>query len=110
MSSTKSRLIAGAVIVSVVPHHDEPASVATSSAPAAIDLVHRYVLTLKPQGRGTCGASYTVRASAPSPCAVSCSAATMRTRSASAAGRWPHRYVGAGRCSAGDSVEESAPM
>ena len=101
--------MAGAVIVSVVPHQADPAIVGTSSAPAAIDLVHRYALTFHPHGRGACGASYTGRASASSPCPLGCSAATMLTRSASACGRWPQRYVGAARCSVGDSAEESAP-
>src|SRR2546426_1136719 len=122
--------MAGAGIVSVVPQNAEPTIVGTSSAPAAIDLVHRYALTFHPPGRGPCGASYTRPASAspppprggggagapsrgppapPPPCPLGCSAATMLTRSASACGRWPQRYVGAARCSVGDSAEESAP-
>ena len=109
MSSTNNRLMAGAVTVSVVPHHAEPAIAETSSTPAAIDLVHRYALTRPPQGRGACGASYTGRASVSAPGSLACSAATMLTRSASAAGRWPQSQVGAARCSVGDSVEESAP-
>src|SRR2546430_307531 len=40
--------MAGAVTVSVVPHHAEPAIAETSSTPAAIDLVHRYALTPPP--------------------------------------------------------------
>src|SRR5262249_53160944 len=108
VTSTKSRLIAGAVMDSVVPHHDEPETAATSNAPAAIDFVHKYALTLAPHGRGTCGASYTGRARAGAACPSSCRAATMPTRSASAAGRWPQRYVAAGRCSGGGGDDESA--
>src|SRR5262245_56775856 len=57
VSRMNSRLIAGAVTDSVVPHQDEPDTAATRRAPAAIDLVHRYALTFQPHGRGTCGAS-----------------------------------------------------
>jgi hypothetical protein len=49
--------MAGAVIVPSEPHHAEPASPATSSAPAAMDFVQRYAETRQPYGRTACGTS-----------------------------------------------------
>ena len=48
---------AGATVVPRAPHHVAPASPAASSAPAAMDLVHRYAETRQPHGRTACGAS-----------------------------------------------------